>query len=422
MKLPRPVERLLQVHDDEIAPVVWGVVFHFAIFASYYAIRPLRDTFGVEGGVGNLPFLFLGTLVATLAIHPLYAAVVSRVPRRVFVPLLFEFVAFNLLLFLAALVLFPAGGVWIGRAFYVWLSVVNLFMISLYWATMADLFNSEAAKRLFPLLAVGGTLGAIIGSSVAATLPTVMSPRLLLVVAMAGLQVVVLAAVKVTPPDDRSRADSVIGGDAFDGFREVVRSPFLLGICAFMLLYTVTSTFLYFQKTSIVEQVLADRAMRTLFFARVDLAVNVLTLIAQIFVTGRVLRVFGVVVGLAALPIVTLLGFVGVGLVPTLMAVAVFEVARKAFNYGMARPSREVLYTGVTREERFKAKQLIDTFVYRAGDQIGAWTSGLVIWAGFGVVGLAVAAAPVAALWIALSVWLGRAFNRREAADENPSG
>jgi AAA family ATP:ADP antiporter len=371
--------------------------------------------------VRNLPFLFLATLVVTLVIQPPYAAVVSRMPRRVFVPLLFEFVAFNLLLFLGAMIAFPAGGVWIGRAFYVWLSVVNLFMISLYWATMADLFRAEAAKRLFPLLAVGGTLGAIIGSSVAATLPNVMSPRMLLVVAVLGLQVVVLAAVRVTPATHSTNADTAIGGGALDGFREVVRSPFLLGICAFMLLYTVTSTFLYFQKTSIVEQVLTDRAMRTLFFARVDLAVNTLTLVAQVFVTGRVLRTFGVVVGLASLPVVTLLGFVGVGIVPTLMAVAVFEVARKAFNYGMARPSREVLYTAVSREERFKAKQLIDTFVYRAGDQLGAWTSGLVIWLGFGVAGLAAVAAPVAALWIALSVWLGRAFHRREAADENPS-
>jgi AAA family ATP:ADP antiporter len=421
MKVPRPVEQLLQVRDDELRAVAWGVVFHFAIFASYYAIRPLRDTFGVEGGVRNLPFLFLATLVVTLVIQPPYAAVVSRMPRRVFVPLLFEFVAVNLLLFLAALVAYPGGSVWIGRAFYVWLSVVNLFMISLYWATMADLFRAESAKRLFPLLAVGGTLGAIIGSSLAATLPNVMNPRLLLLVAVLGLQVVVLAAIRVTPAAHSTRADTAIGGGSLDGFREVVRSPFLLGICGFMLLYTVTSTFLYFQKTSIVEQVLTDRAVRTLFFARVDLAVNVLTLIAQIFVTGRVLRTFGVVVGLAALPVVTLLGFVGVGLVPTLMAVAVFEVARKAFNYGMSRPSREVLYTAVSREERFKAKQLIDTFVYRAGDQVGAWTSGLVIWAGFGVVGLAVAAAPVAALWIALAVWLGRSFHRLETVDADPS-
>lgn len=417
----RLLERLTEVRDDEVGALLWACAYFFFLFGSYFVLRPVRDEMAAAGGVRALPWLFTATLLATLAVHPIHAAIVSRLPRRRFVPLVYELFAVMLIGFWLLLRNAPDGWmVWIGRGFYVWLSVFNLFVVSVFWSYMSDVFKPEQAKRLFGPIAVGGTFGGIAGSAAASWLAAPLGPTNLLLVAFAALQVAVLAALRLAPAVHANDHDAVIGGRAVDGAVEVLRSPFLLGICGYMLLYTITSTFLYFQKMEIVTAVIADRAARTSFFANIDLAVNVLTAFAQIFLTGHVLRRLGVGIGLVTLPLVTFIGFIGLGAVPTLAVVAVFEVLRRAVNYAVARPGREVLYTAVGRDERFKAKHLIDTFIYRTGDQIGAWTSALVTWLGAGVVGLAAVAAPVAAAWAVLALWLGRRYVTRVEAAEAP--
>lgn len=409
--------RLVVVHEDEVRPLLWSCGYVFSLFLAYFVLRPVRDTMAAAGGVRELPWLFTGTLLVILAVHPLQAALVSRLPRRRFVPLAYHFFGLNLVVFYLALRWLPAADqAWVGRAFYVWTSVFNLFVVSVFWSYMADVFRPEQGRRLFGTIAVGATLGAAAGSAVTASLAHLVGEAQLLLVSVVALEIAVLAAAKVAPAAHADQHDAPLGGGALAAFREVARSPYLLGICGFMLLYTVTSTLLYFQKIGIVELAITERAARTAFFARIDLVVNVLTALAQVLLTGRLLRRFGLTAGLVLVPLVTLAGFWLLSTAPTLAVVAGFEIVRRVANYAVTRPSREVLFTVVSRQEKYKAKHLLDTFVYRTGDQIGAWTSAAVTAAGLGVAAIAAVAMPAAAAWLVVAVWLGWRHGRAVTA------
>jgi AAA family ATP:ADP antiporter len=207
-------------------------------------------------------------------------------------------------------------------------------------------------------------------------------------------------------PEERG-AEKPIGGGIVTGISHVIRSPYLLGICASMLLYAISSTLVYFQQVAITAQEFHDRAARTAFFAQIDVYVNLLTIGIQIFLTGRLLKWFGVGLTLAFLPLISTIGFIGMGLMPVLALLAVFQTIRRAGNFAVTRPAREVLFTVLSREDKYKAKSFIDTFVYRAGDQIGAWSYPLLTWFGLGLTGISFVAAPMAAIWCVLSLWLG---------------
>ncbi|HSN56972.1 MAG TPA: hypothetical protein VLT32_20040, partial [Candidatus Sulfomarinibacteraceae bacterium] len=316
----------------------------------------------------------------------------------------------------------PESGIlWAGRVFYVWTSVFNLFVVSIFWSVMADIFRPEQGARLFGFIAVGGTAGAVVGSAVTASLAELVPPRLLLLVSIVLLELGVVVALRLLreqpgaardrePP--RPSGEVLIGGTVGAGVAAVARSPYLLAVVAYMLLYTVTATFLYFQQAEIVAGVFSDRGARTAFFARIDLAVNVLTVVTQIFLTGRVVRALGIALALAWLPLVCAVGFLGLGLVPTLGVLAAVQILRRTSNFAVARPCREMLYTVLDRETKYKAKNLIDTFVYRAGDQIGAWSWAAMGALGLGVTGVAFAAIPLSAGWFGVGLWLGRRQER----------
>ena len=409
--------RLLAVERGEFRAAVLSAAYFFFVLCSYYVLRPIRDEMGVAGGVDNLPWLFTGTLVVMLLVNPVFAAVVARYPVRRFIPLTYRFFALNLVIFWAVLTLAgDAADVWVGRAFFVWLSVFNLFVVSVFWAFMADNWDIAQAKRLFGFIAVGGTLGAIVGAGMTALLAAAAGPTNLLLVSVVLLEAAVHCARSVRGSDAPAAAAShgePIGGGVFAGIAHVARSPYLLGICAYMLLYTVAATVLYFQQAEIAASHFDDRIARTQFFAGIDLAVNVLTMVVQVFLTARVIAWFGVGATLAFLPALFVIGFVGLGLWPTVAVLVAFQVLRRAGNFALARPARETLYTVVSREDKYKAKNLIDTFVYRAGDQVGAWGYTALAAAGLGLAGTAFAAAPLAVLWIGVAVWLGRAQARR---------
>jgi len=281
---------------------------------------------------------------------------------------------------------------------------------------MVDVFSTEQGKRLFGFISVGGTLGAIVGAAITATLVSKISSLNLLLVS-AVLVELSAQCVRWFPTNSAGAevsatkatvAESPVGGGIWAGIVHNVRSPYLLGISVYMLLYSITSTLLYFQQVGIAAGAFTDRATRTAFFAEIDLVVNVLTIIIQIFLTGRLLKWLGVGVTLAILPALSVLGFASMGVTPTLVLLVIFLTLRRAANFAIARPARETLFTVVSREDKYKAKNFIDTFVYRTGDQIGAWTSPLLGRLGLGLQGVSIVAAPIAAVWLLVSLWLGR--------------
>jgi AAA family ATP:ADP antiporter len=425
--LGRLLRRAVDVREHETAALVASCAYFFFVLSAYYVIRPVRDEMGVAGGVENLAWLFTGTLVGMLLVHPLFTALVARFPRRRFVPLIYRFFILNLVAFF---LVFGAAGtgqaVWVGRVFFVWTSVFNLFVVSVFWSFMTDLYRPAQSQRLFGLIAVGGTVGALLGSTLTSALVPVLGPVNLLLVsallleiaaraarALDGQEAVLARDASPEADDDGREPPALIGGGVLDGVRHVARSPYLLGIAALTLLFTVASTFLYFQQADIVARVFeSDRQARTRLFAGIDLAVNGLTLVTQLFLTGRVLRWLGVGLSLAVLPLMSAAGFAILAAAPALGVLVAFQVLRRAGNFAIQRPAREVLYTVLSRTDKYKAKNFNDTFVYRVGDQLGAWSYTAIAWVGLGLSGLALTMVPVSIVWLVLALWLGRRFLR----------
>jgi AAA family ATP:ADP antiporter len=363
-----------------------------------------------------------------LVLNVPFAWLVKTLPRARFVPLTYRFFAANILLFAGGLwVAGPGDDVWIGRAFFVWLSIFNLFVVSVFWATVVDVFSAEQGKRLFGFIAAGATLGAIAGSATTAILARDVPTWALLVGAALLLEVAVFSMRGLARLSDRLHRRPVtgdtgpaaaIGGSAFAGITRTLRSPYLLNIGLFLLLFSVTSTFLYFEQAGIAKASFPDRGAQTAFFATVDLLVNALTLGVQFFLTGRIVKRIGVGPSLALLPAASVLGFAALAVSPTITAIVVFQVLRRAGNFAIARPIREVLFTVVPREDRYKAKTFLDTVVYRTGDQIGAWSFAGIAALGLGSTAVAVAAVPLSLAWLVNSLWLGRQQAKRQAANE----
>jgi AAA family ATP:ADP antiporter len=414
-KMIRLLRKVVDVKAQEVRALFLGFVYYFLILSSYYVIRPIRDDFG-SADFENLTVIFTGTLVAMLIANALFAGLVARFSRHRFIPIAYRFFIANLLIFFALLYFIPKQQVWVGRAFFVWTSVFNLFVLSVFWAFMVDVFSSDQGKRLFGFVSVGGTLGAIVGAAITATLVQRIGSLKLLLISAVLVELSAQCA-RLFPAATSALAasgkkgeptDSPVGGGIWAGLMHNFRSPYLLGISAYMLLYSLTSTLLYFQQSAIARAAFSDRAARTAFFAKIDLAVNVMTILVQLFLTGRLLKWLGVAVTLAVLPALSVLGFTTLGVAPTLVVLVMFLALRRATNFAVARPTRETLFTVMSREDKYKSKNLIDTVVYRTGDQIGAWTAPALGWLGLGLRGVSLVAAPIAAIWLLVSLWLGR--------------
>ncbi len=419
------LRRLVDVEPHEVKLLFLSALYFFLVLTAYYILRPIRDEMGVRGGVENLAWLFAGTLAGTLMAHPLFTWIVARYPRRQFIPIAYRFFSLNLVVFFVLMRLLPEdAGVWVGRVFFNWTSVFNLFVVSVFWAFMADIFRSEQGKRLFGFIAVGGTLGAMTGSAITAVLARGLGPVNLLLVSALFLEAAVWCVHRlgswVTDLGIGKREDEYvpIGGSILAGVTGAARSPYLLGIVLYMLLFTITSTALYFQQADIVSRSFSDSGARTSFFAQIDLWVNLLALLTQLFVTGRIVKWLGLGWALATLPLVTAVGFAVIGFHPGLVAIMAVQVLRRGWNYGMMKPAMETLYTVIPREDKYKAKNLIDTFVYRAGDQVGAWSYDGLVAAGLGLGAIAFLNVPVAGAWLAVALVLGVAQGRKARALE----
>ena len=423
----RLLRRVVDVRPAEVAALGWSWLYILAVLSSYYILRPIRDQAGVAGGVNNLQWLFTGTLLGMLALNIPFAWLVRTLPRSRFIPITYRFFALNILLFAAAMH-FADGrtAVWVGRIFFIWTSIFNLFVVSVFWAMIVDLFDSEQGKRLFGFIAAGATVGAIIGSAATASLAQYVSSAWLLLgaaVVLEGAVRCVTRLSRLSPSLHRvpaaaqapGSADGVVGGSVLAGITHAFKSPYLVNVSLFLLLYALTSTFLYFEQVAVVSRAFHSRGEQTAFFATVDLAVNVLTLVIQLFLTGRIVRGLGVGPTLALLPGFSVLGFAAVAAMPALVSVVPFLVLRRAGNFAIARPAREVLFTVVPREDRYKAKSFIDTVVYRLGDQVGAWSYAGLMALGWGATRGALVAIPLSALWLVNAMWLGRRQERLEA-------
>lgn len=416
-----PLQRLIGYNAGEGRSLALAWLYIFTLFLAYYVLRPIRDEMGAAGGVDNLPWLFSATLLSMLILSPLFAALVSRWPRERFIAVAYHFFMANLLLFIVAIEWAPGDlRVWIGRVFFVWVSVFNLFVISIYWSLIVDVFGSERGKQLFGFLATGATLGGIVGASSTSTLVARFGQNGMMVLSILFLELAVIFAFKLSQMRRAERSEivanepSVIGGNAWAGVVHTFRSPYLTGIALFILFQTVTATFLYFQQGAIVNANFSDSAERTRFFANIDVMVNTLTLFIQLFLTGRLIKRLGVGVVLCALPFVSLLLFSSLALSVTTALFVAVQVIRRVSNYALSRPTREVLFTVISREDRYKTKNFIDTVIYRGGDQVGSWSYAGLQALGLSMSGIAAVAIPITFMWLLLGLWLGLQQRHRE--------
>lgn len=413
--------RLVQVEAHELRALAWSFTYFFSLLCGYYILRPMRDAMGIAGGVEQLHWLFTGTFVAMLAAVPLFGWVTSRYPRRRFLPYVYYFFIANLLVFY---LLLSAEGdhVYAARAFFIWTSVYNLFVVSVFWSFMADLYTNPQAKRLFGFIAAGGTTGALVGPAIAAALAQPLGTANLLLVSVGFLALAVLCihrliAWRDTQPrlaSDAQRAAEArpLGGRVLAAIPLLLRSPYLLGIALFMLLFTTLSTVLYFQQAQIVRDAFASSAERTTVFAAIDFAVNALTITIQVFVTARLVRGLGIAWTLALVPVLLALGFLALGFAPVLAVLVAVQILRRAGDYAVTRPAREMLYVVLGREEKYKAKNFIDTVVYRGGDAVSAWAYAGLRAMGLGLGAIAFVAVPLSLAW----AWLAYRLGRRQEA------
>jgi AAA family ATP:ADP antiporter len=432
--LQRWILRAVAVRPGEVRALLWSFAYFFCLLAGYYVLRPLRDEMGVAGGVRNLQWLFTATFVAMLAVVPVYGAVVARLPRRRFVPVVYHFFVANILIFWLLLT-FDVGKQQVARIFFVWISVFNLFAVSVFWSFMADLFTSERGKRLFGFIAAGGTAGALLGPAVTVVLAEPLGPANLLLVAALLLEVAVLCAWRLESAAAGLGGETAapargagLGGGWLSGIAMVLRSPYLAGVALWVAALSIAGTFLYFQQASIIAAASDDPAVRTRMFATIDLAVGVLTLAVQFFATGRLIARFGVGAVAAFLPLVFAAGFAALAVSPALAVVIAFQAIQRTANFAIANPAREVLFTVLAREEKYKAKNVIDLVVFRGSDAVGGWLFAALRGVGLELAAISLASIPAAAAWLALSLALGRAQERRAregdahaSAETNPA-
>ena len=416
------IQKFTNIHREEVPVVIASGFFFFCLLTALMVLRPAREALGMESGLDTVRWLFLGTAVFTLLVNPVFGYLVSHFKRFTFVATTYFFFAASLLVFYLFLTLAPESiGQISGRIFYVWYSVFNLFNTMVFWATMADTYKLEQSKRLYGTIAVGGTLGAIFGPWLTSVLAIPIGTANLLLISVFFLFLGVFCAwlvfhfstaagftsLSVNNSDNELDKNEIIGGSAWQGLRSALSSPYLLGISGYVLIIAIVGTFLYFTRLAMVAAVGDDTDLRTTMFAQIDLITQMTTLVLQLIVTGHIMRRLGVSIALAILPIVVIFGMIGLTVVGTLATLVIFEAIYRAIQRAVMRPARETLYTVVSKEEKYKAKAFIDTFVFRGGDVVGAWTEGLITRLGMGLFALAAITIPMAIVWAALGVWLG---------------
>jgi len=426
--------RVVNARPGEVRALLWSFAYFFSLLAGYYVLRPVRDEMGLAGGIKFLPWLFTATFFVMLAVLPLFGALVARLPRRRFIPIVYRFFGVNIVLFWLMLT-FGVAMKQTAMVFFVWISVFNLFAVSVFWSFMADLYASEQGKRLYGFIAAGGSLGALLGPLLATLLAEPIGRANLLLIAALLLEAATFCAMRLETAAAELKQDAApeaagakppdaaLGGGWIDGIGMILRSPYLAGIALWVALLSLAGTFLYFQQAGIVAALTDDPNRRTAIFARIDLAVSLLTIGVQFFATGKLIKRFGAGPAAAFLPFVFCAGFLALALTPMLWVVIAFQAVQRAANFAISNPAREVLFTVLDREEKYKAKYVIDNVVFRGGDAASGWLYNALRGAGLDPGTVSLATVPVAAAWLALALLLGRAHEKRgtgPAPNPNP--
>jgi AAA family ATP:ADP antiporter len=421
-----PIYKLLRVISNveghEIKAVVGSFLFVIVLMSAYYILRPVRDAMASDWTDAEVSWLWTLNFFISTAVVALYGVLVSRFRLRLLVPSIYGIFALTFLSFYA-LASTMADRTLVDKSFYVWVSVFSLFHISVFWSFMSDLFSKEQAGRLFGIIAAGASVGGLIGPSIPSFFSASLGTDNLMLLASAMLLVPIpiifyLQSLKSSDLHNESLAAQTpqikIGGNPFAGFKLFFSNPYLLAIGLFIFLYTGISSFVYFELKNLLSDL--SRAERTAVWAQMDLAVNVLSIAVGLFATGRIVGKFGMPVTIALIPVLICAGLIIVAISPFLGAVVALQVIRRAGNYAVTRPAREVLFTRVDREARFKAKPVIDIVAYRGGDMLMAWFfTGLTQGLGLGLAAVAAVGAGIAALWSIVGIYLGRWFERGEA-------
>ena len=411
----------LNVRSDEAPAVAAGAVMFFLLFTGYFMLRPVRETMGLAGGVDNLQWLFTATFVATLIALPIFGWIASKVVRRHILPWTFAFFAANLFGFAFAFAQDPEN-IWIARTFYVWLSVFNLLAISLAWSVLADVFAVSQARRLFAMIAAGASLGGLTGPILGTVLVSPIGHAGLMLLSAVLLTASAVPAIwlhlwrdrRPLSEESKTPRTTPIGGHPFAGATAVLKSPYLWGIAAFVVLLAVVNTFLYFEQAKLVAETFPDRVRQTQVFGMIDTAVQTLTILIQILITGRIAERFGITALLVAVPLIIAAGFLWLALAPVFAVLVVVMVVRRVGEYALVRPGREMLYTVVPPEEKYKAKSFIDTVVYRGGDAAGGWVKrGLDVLAEQPWLAMLIGSG-IAIVWAGTGAFLGRRQREKE--------
>ncbi len=412
--------RMTGARAGELAASLWSFLYFFCLLAGYYILRPIRDEMAVQVGQKHLHELFTTVFICTLAIIPIFGWLNKTFPRRTLLPWLYLFFIAQLLGFY---VWMQTPTDFTARSFFVWVLVFNLFAVSVFWSFMADLFSTDQAKRLYGFIAAGGTAGGLAGPSLTALLVSNLGTRNLLLIAAAFFGVCVFAIVQlralareregvVSEADEkRERPTSM-----WSGVVDIARSPYLIGICIFLFLYSLLSTALYFQQTELLPKAITDSKARVQMLAQVDLAVNVLTLAIQVLAFGTLIRKLGVAAMLVAMPVLSFVGFGALALAPTLITLVIFGVMRRAGEYAVSKPARETLYNVLPPAQKYTAKNIIDTAVHRGGDTLASWMFQGVKSMGMSLTNMAWLAVPIAGVWAVCAWFLGREAQRRDAS------
>jgi len=451
------VARTLNFKHGELPLGALAALFYFCVLCGYFFLRPVRDAMGVSRGMDELHWLFVLTSVSSLIVVLLFGGVVSLLDRRRFIPIGYLFVIACLLAFSALLIVDArmGGGLigtnletgiarGVGYTFYVWLSVINLFVNSLFWAYMVDVFSVDQGKRMFAFIGIGGTLGAIVGGSstnaISGLTESVYLPAGLMLTGatLFGAAIAVMLTLDrlaarsrhsrlsnestPTQPTTPATANQEIGGTFWEGAIAVATSPYLLGIGGYIVLLAIANTMIYFTQANIILEATDTFSQRVGGFAQFDMLAQIFTLITQLFITTRLIRRLGVGWTLAVLPLVTVAGFAVLAVWPIFGVMALFQALHRATRYAISRPARETLFSVVPPAEKYKAKPVVDVFLYRGGDVAGAGIDSALRALGLSLGWVAAATIPLVTIWGLLSVALGRAQTRRDVtgvADED---
>lgn len=417
-------DRLFGLGKHEYKAVGWSFVYFFCVLSSYYMLRPIREAMAVGSGPDTIPLLFLGTFVAMLLATPIFGLVASRFPRGKFLPWVYLFFICNILIFWAVFSIAidrDQSHLWLGRVFFVWLSVFNLFVVSVFWSFMADIYTREQGRRLFGLISAGGSIGALLGGAITSVLVVKIGFQNLFPIA-AGFLVAAIFCIRRLREwisaeqiaSGSAQKETPLGGSAFSGITHTLSSTYFGSIALSSVIASLLGTALYMFTAELVKHAIPDPDLQTRFFSNINNATNIMALVLQLFIVKRVVNRFGIGVSLALLPIVSIAGFAILAGDPTLVAVAVLTITRRGLGFGFTKPTSDMLYSVVTPEEKYKTKNFIDTAVYRGGDLVGTWSvSGLTIGLGMGLAAVSWVMVPFSAIWAIISIWLGRDYRRR---------